>query len=643
MRSFAAALTFFLMILFPCMLFSQGTILYPGVTGQALLSKLVQDYRPATVQSYSNARDILFGEIYNESNYVSCVYTGYTAYLNPANDPSDEALAQGLNTEHSWPRSKGASEGTNGYSDMHHLYPAEEQVNSDRGNAPFNEIPDAETDRWYRLGNIQTTIPVSNIDEYSEMDFDSYQFEPREDHKGNLARAMFYFYTMYKAEADAADPNFFASQKDVLYRWHQTDVVDAKESDRNQLIANYQDGKVNPFIVDTTLVRRAYFTETPVEPGVLIISELMINPGASADADGEWVELYNPTENPVNINGWQLRDDDSDSHLISSGSSLEVPANGFVVLGVNSDYNVNGHVNIDYEYSGFVLGNSGDEVVLEKPDGSGGWEEVDRVVYDPSAGWPVLSGQSMTYTGSASNDNNVSSNWAAATEAWPNSAGDKGSPGYNGSDQSLPVQLISFSAASTPAGVQLSWTTESEVNNAGFEIYRSVDPSANFILLAGFKETPSLRGQGNSSRKHAYNYTDALVKNKQKYYYKLADVSYSGKRSYYGPISVNTGGESQRAAILPADFRLYPNYPNPFNPSTTIHFEIAEECKVIFEVYDITGQRIDAVNLGRKSPGEYRFQWSYRHTTNSQTQSGLYMYRLTAGSIRMAGKMLYIK
>ena len=145
---------------------------------------------------------------------------------------------------------------------MHHLYPTRIDVNSARGSDPFAESNDYQTDDWYRLDQIIHYIPSQYIDEYSEDENASYIFEPREDHKGNAARACFYFYTMYKEQADEADPDFFDIQKDVLFDWHHLDPVDELEIERTYEIAEYQEGKPNPFVIDTSLVARAYFPET---------------------------------------------------------------------------------------------------------------------------------------------------------------------------------------------------------------------------------------------------------------------------------------------------------------------------------------------------------------------------------------------
>ena len=135
---------------------------------------------------------------------------------------------------------------------MHNLFPAKDNVNSSRGNNPYGEIPDNETRTWYKGAQSQTTIPTSDIDEWSETI--SGVFEPREVHKGNASRAALYFYAVYESQSDMT---FLFDQLDDLAYWNGLDTADVAEVRRTQLIAERQ-GNVNPFVVDETLARRAY-------------------------------------------------------------------------------------------------------------------------------------------------------------------------------------------------------------------------------------------------------------------------------------------------------------------------------------------------------------------------------------------------
>ena len=229
-----------------------GGGLYEG----ELIDFLQENYKTSTTLGYTDARDTLYLNIDRIDGQVKGVYTNYAVDLPTTGvDPSTHLYENGINCEHVWPRSMYEGEEPI-KSDMHTLRPCKDNVNSARNNKPFNEITDGQTITWYWQDSQTSNIPSSNIDEYSE-NHDSY-FEPREDRKGDIARTMFYFYTMYSEEADG---DFFELQKDILKTWHDQDSANEEEVTRTWQIADYQEDKPNPFILDETLVERAYFYE----------------------------------------------------------------------------------------------------------------------------------------------------------------------------------------------------------------------------------------------------------------------------------------------------------------------------------------------------------------------------------------------
>ncbi len=246
-----------------------GTVILSGVTGPALQDSLRARYRPPVGLSYAGARDVLYSTIDNDDGHLAGIYTGYTVYVDPESPtPRADAFAAGINAEHSWPQSKGAGS-VPAEADMNHLFPSEIGANSARGNYPFAEIPDQDTDAWYWMKQVTSTPDPQRIDAYSELDVNASlpyggRWEPRESVKGDIARAAFYFYTVYRAEADATDPGFFGVMKDDLRAWNLADPPDRHEYDRACGIAPYQDGKFNPFVIDPTLVDRAYFPNVAV-------------------------------------------------------------------------------------------------------------------------------------------------------------------------------------------------------------------------------------------------------------------------------------------------------------------------------------------------------------------------------------------
>jgi len=229
---------------------------FPDLDGEVLFDALRSSYKPQIVLELSEARDTLYRKIHLHQDSVRCVYTGLSKFLDLTADPS-QALFEGggnadINLEHSYPQAKGAGDG-NPRSDMHHLFPTRVPVNSARGNDPMMELPDNQTTAWYFNDETRGNPPTTGRESWSEDT--NFGFEPREDFKGNIARAYFYFYTMYKEEADFDDPDFFGAQQEIMCDWHELDPVDSLEWVRTFKIAEYQDGKVNPFVLDCRLAR----------------------------------------------------------------------------------------------------------------------------------------------------------------------------------------------------------------------------------------------------------------------------------------------------------------------------------------------------------------------------------------------------
>ncbi|WP_179343779.1 T9SS type A sorting domain-containing protein [Winogradskyella ursingii] len=182
---------------------------------------------------------------------------------------------------------------------------------------------------------------------------------------------------------------------------------------------------------------------------VLIITEIMQNPDATDQVNGEYFEVYNPTDIDIDMNAWTISDFGTDSHVI--GSSVIVPSLGFAVLGRNADEGVNGGVEVDYDYSGFQLNNEDDEVILTDNNGN----LIDRVDYTGSSPWPNPTGAAMIYTGSDIEDNNDGSLWEESTTS-EGIDSDFGSPGSNGTGQI--VTYLAFKDG--------SWNTDPNDSNS---------------------------------------------------------------------------------------------------------------------------------------------------------------------------------
>jgi hypothetical protein len=214
-------------------------------------------------------------------------------------------------------------------------------------------------------------------------------------------------------------------------------------------------------------------------------------------------------------------------------------------------------------------------------------------------------------------------------------------------DIPLPVELSSFNAIAGIGTIKLSWETESEINNEGFEVYRSAEEEGEYGLLDSYKSNNELIGQGNSSTKHEYSYIDNTIVQSQTYWYKIADVDVNGVKTFHGPISVDFTSDNLFADnIIPTEYNLYQNIPNPFNPSTRIVFDIPDSeinTQVQINIYNSLGKLVKKLYQGNTLAGQYSVTWDSKSEFGYQMPSGVYFARLSAGSFTKTIKMTLLK
>ena len=162
------------------------------------------------------------------------------------------------------------------------------------------------------------------------------------------------------------------------------------------------------------------------EKGDVIVTEFLKDPQGVGDSVGEWIELLNTTASDVDIEGWTLTDLGTNSHLIDvAGAGLMIPGGGRIVIGNNSDMGTNGGVVVAYQYSGFQLANSDDEIMLTDQSGN----PQDEVKYDDGMDWPDSAGMSISLDPAAPQTaaaNNDPANWCHSSSTIP--SGDTGTP-----------------------------------------------------------------------------------------------------------------------------------------------------------------------------------------------------------------------
>lgn len=189
---------------------------------------------------YKTAKKHLFGALHLEQNakgyYIKDLYCekNFTAGVGPGSLPNQDQI----NCEHTWPQSRFTTGFPNEMqkSDLHHLFPTDSKANSVRGNYEFAEVV-----KNVNLNNCDASASGASV-----VSGGNTYFEPPTTHKGNVARALFYFSVRYKMTINP-------SQEEFLRKWNQLDPVDSEEIARNDAIEKLQ-GNRNPFIDNSALI-----------------------------------------------------------------------------------------------------------------------------------------------------------------------------------------------------------------------------------------------------------------------------------------------------------------------------------------------------------------------------------------------------
>ena len=183
----------------------------------------------------------------------------------------------------------------------------------------------------------------------------------------------------------------------------------------------------------------------------------------------------------------------------------------------------------------------------------------------------------------------------------------------------LPVQLSSFTGRIiNQSVVRLEWTTVTETNNFGFEVQRSTNGRMEYQTLSN----SFVPGHGTSLIPHSYWYADTSAVPGTSYY-RLKQIDLDGAVEYSDDIGLNIVAGAKDS--LPWASVLLQGYPNPFNSSATIKYELPKPSMVNLAVYDILGREVSVLVNEKKNAGEYEVRFDA-----SGLSSGVYLYRLQA-------------
>jgi hypothetical protein len=192
---------------------------------------------------------------------------------------------------------------------------------------------------------------------------------------------------------------------------------------------------------------------------------------------------------------------------------------------------------------------------------------------------------------------------------------------YATAQNPLPVELVRFVGNPSATGVELSWTTASEKNNAGFDIERSTNKLS-------FTKIGFVKGSGTTTQSRSYTFMDNTASGNV--FYRLKQIDYDGKTNYSQAIEVEAG--------TPKAFALMQNYPNPFNPTTVIRYQLPVSSQITLKVYDVLGREVATLVNENKQAGNYTVSFDA-----SKCSSGVYFYKLQTGNFVQTKRMMLVK
>jgi PKD repeat protein len=197
-------------------------------------------------------------------------------------------------------------------------------------------------------------------------------------------------------------------------------------------------------------------------------------------------------------------------------------------------------------------------------------------------------------------------------------------------DEPVAVELAGFEITSEDGTVTITWETSFEQNNAGFHVRRALDGETTFERV----NEAMIRGE---NREATYEFVDRTAMPGETYAYQLEAIDLRGSTQFFDLDAVIV------ARVLPKQMVLHQNRPNPFNPSTEIHYELAEAGHVSLRIYDAQGRAVRTLVNGFMPRDFHSVEWDGRDDHGRSLGSGIYIYRLQAAGTVLTQKMVLMK
>ncbi|MGC9364336.1 MAG: endonuclease [Fidelibacterota bacterium] len=527
------------------------------------------------------------------------------------------------NREHVWPQSLLGLEDLrntdkNVGTDLHNLKPANPSENSSRSNKYYDN---------------QTT---------------SASYAPRDAVKGDLARILFYMVIAYETypldlELVNHEPNLYQmAMLDVLLEWHEQDPVDSFEENRNEIIYSYQHNR-NPFIDHPEYVALIWSENPPPQPP----SDLVALDAAQTSLLLRW------TDNSAEENGFIIYQNSVRIDSVAADSTSYQVINllpGTLYCFAVTAYNNYGESAAAVLEVTTLPGDSSQTT----PDSLFFSEYIEGNGFNKALEIYNASGRSVNLSGYSILANSNNSPWYQTHYSFP--AGAVLEPGS--------VWVIMNSGFdSTYHSVADELTSATVVNFNGNDVRALVKFNAadtTFLDVIGvYGDTAevaawSVAGITGATENHTLVRKPSVKCGNPDWYSSAGTDSldsewlvYAGDTfDFLGYHTVDTVSAIDICNVAPAVeyFRLYSCYPNPFNPTTKIRYDLETIATVTLQIFDLRGVLVKTLVHTRQQPGHYRVAWDARDQQQRSVPAGVYLYRLqTADGFGQTGKMMYLK
>ena len=175
------------------------------------------------------------------------------------------------------------------------------------------------------------------------------------------------------------------------------------------------------------------------------------------------------------------------------------------------------------------------------------------------------------------------------------------------------MELTSLHVSVEQNSVRLIWHTETEYQNYGFEIERMQVAAA----ISEWTQVTFVQGAGTRSSPRDYSYKDDNL-TPGHYAYRLKQIDKDGSFKYYG--------NAEADILAPTQYSIQQNFPNPFNPSTTIRYALPIRSSVRLLITNSLGQQVEVLESGEQEAGFHEVEW------RANVASGIYFYRIESVS-----------